>query len=213
MKSRSQNDSAIKCLFALQIIWHLVQTFLRMILHYQITLFEAMTIGFVFCSLATIGFSLNRPQNVDYPVLLGIKPESEPEAPVCDVGPAKEAGRAAHTRVESQGPENSVPGNIPRRPSFRFTFTAKCISLVLLYLFACGFGAIHCLAWNSPFPTTKERLAWRISAIATIVVPDFILNYIFWRLGIILLALIAFRALPADAFETVQWNQYIPHFL
>ena len=108
---------------------------------------------------------------------------------------------------------------------------------LLLFIFACGFGALHCLAWNSPFPTVKEQLAWRICAAATTALPALILLvpnvweeysvprvianvllalivslYIIGRIALITLAFMAFRALPADAFQTVQWNQYIPHF-
>ena len=111
-------------------------------------------------------------------------------------------------------------------------------------LFACGFGAIHCLGWNSPFPTTKERLAWHICAITTtvmpffcvtlfylskwiegkyntitdyniiisVVVPPSILLHAIGRTTIVVLAFISLRALPADAFQTVNWNNYIPHF-
>jgi len=33
------------------------------------------------------------------------------------------------------------------------------------------FGAIHCVAWNFEFPTSVERLLWRISCLVTIIVP------------------------------------------
>ncbi|KAF8331701.1 uncharacterized protein EI90DRAFT_2841839, partial [Cantharellus anzutake] len=33
------------------------------------------------------------------------------------------------------------------------------------------FGGIHCLAWSFPFPTPKETLLWRISAIIIVACP------------------------------------------
>ncbi|KAE9984613.1 hypothetical protein EG328_008447 [Venturia inaequalis] len=33
------------------------------------------------------------------------------------------------------------------------------------------FGGLHCLAWNSQFPTPTEALAWRICAVVTTIVP------------------------------------------
>ena len=38
------------------------------------------------------------------------------------------------------------------------------------------------------------------------------LLYVIGRITIIVLAFMSLRALPADAFQTVDWNNYIPHF-
>ena len=48
------------------------------------------------------------------------------------------------------------------------------LPLRALVLLGCVFGAIHCLAWNSSFPTSQERLAWRICALATVAIPGLI---------------------------------------
>ena len=118
----------------------------------------------------------------------------------------------------------------------------------VLGLLGCVFGAIHCLAWNSPFPTSQERLAWRICSAATVAIPGMIvlvlqclgsilvcisifcdagkfiagkyffvqtsvgLAYILGRITLFILALIELRALPTDAFRTVDWTKYFPHF-
>ncbi|MCJ1461394.1 hypothetical protein MMC28_011776 [Mycoblastus sanguinarius] len=50
-------------------------------------------------------------------------------------------------------------------------WTAQIVPALLFLLFASGFGAIHCLAWHSPFPTVKERLAWRICSVTTTSLP------------------------------------------
>jgi len=117
------------------------------------------------------------------------------------------------------------------------TFVVEFAPLALFGLFAFGFGAIHCLAWNSLFPTAKERLAWRVcsatkpalSALFTGLISilyrkisgdDFTvlcgftatLVYSIGRITLIVLAFMSLRALPADAFQTVNWNSYIPHF-
>ena len=104
--------------------------------------------------------------------------------------------------------------------------------LILLAVIACSFGAIHCLAWNSAFPTLGEKLVWRICSATITALPPFlclhmrqkankfwtftaissIVSYVIGRLTIIVLAFETLRALPADAFQTIDWNQYIPHF-
>ncbi|KAL2040564.1 hypothetical protein N7G274_006543 [Stereocaulon virgatum] len=114
------------------------------------------------------------------------------------------------------------------------------ISLLVLVLLGSLFGAIHCLAWNSPFPTSQERSAWRVCSVAATCLPSafifmarisksisvsisshrwlrfnnlvIISSYAMARITLIVLAFIALRALPADAYQTVNWNSYIPHF-
>ena len=102
------------------------------------------------------------------------------------------------------------------------------------------FGAIHCLAWTSPFPHAAELLIWRICAIVTTCLPlPLVLHYqyrsdrfkfyprflknrrIMFALGttyavariiLILLAFTALRPLPADTYQTVDWTRYLPNF-
>lgn len=127
------------------------------------------------------------------------------------------------------------------------SWIVETIPLTLFEVFACGFGAIHCLGWNSPFPTAKERLAWRVCSVSTtalpLVLPPMVpiamlidrlsksdkaedatdtalgilasgiaLCYVLGRITLIVLAFMALRALPADTYQTIDWNQYIPHF-
>ncbi|KAL8818416.1 MAG: hypothetical protein Q9191_007945 [Dirinaria sp. TL-2023a] len=257
LKSRGKSDVFVKLLFMLQITWFSLQTLVRAILHYQTTAFETMTVAFVFCSLATIGFSMRQPQNVEYPVFLEIQDaapaKEEPEqrrrsvsSEVDDAAPAEEEAEQKQNLEENSHARDSDPDsqNRSRRrlgsklsgpQRYEQNWVARDGPETLLILFACGFGAIHCLAWNSPFPTDKERLAWRICASATTALPipywllirmendrystwvDLgivftLVPYCLGRITIIVLAFMSFRALPADAFKTVEWNQYIPHF-
>ncbi|KAJ7910788.1 hypothetical protein B0H13DRAFT_2660854 [Mycena leptocephala] len=99
------------------------------------------------------------------------------------------------------------------------------------------FGAIHCAAWNTDFPTTAEMWMWRAcsSVIAVIIVLSTVLAftndkespstemmlqigfivpipiYIIARLVLVILPLVALRSLPPDAFVDVNWSTYIPH--
>ena len=120
---------------------------------------------------------------------------------------------------------------------------ADAMSYVILGLLGSLFGAIHCIAWNSPFPTSQERSAWRVCSVAAMCLP-FAFTLMLWievhtfvqdtsysdsdlnpllglgiislyavaRITLIVLAFITLRALPADAYQTVNWNSYMPHF-
>ncbi|KAJ7151319.1 hypothetical protein C8R43DRAFT_1107177 [Mycena crocata] len=103
------------------------------------------------------------------------------------------------------------------------------------------FGGIHCAAWNATFPSTEEMWMWRSSALAVAVVPGIVAGfwmagdsdlddddsavyaimayisllafvmYPIARLFLIVLPLIALRALPPGALTDVNWSVYIPH--
>ena len=207
--SRGKNDAFVTVLAILQIIWFAIQTLFRAIQGYHTTVFEIMTVAFVFCSLAIYGFNWTTPQNVEYPIVLNIEDTAQTQS-----------------RKVSRPSVNPLIGNSSWAVEWAF--------ITVLGLFGCGFGAIHFLAWNS---TSNERLAWRICASSTTALPalfclcislatrsklrkDFkaiIINsvsglYIIGRIVIVVLALMSFRALPADAFETVNWQNYFPHF-
>ena len=145
LESRGKSDVFLKIILVLQITWFLVQTLVRVIMHYQITALEVMTVAFVFCSIVSMGFFMKLPQNVEYPVFLEVR----------DAAPVNEEAK------QRRGNEQK----------FKATWADLHILAVLMSLFGCGFGAIHCSAWNSSFPTAKERLAWRICASATTAVP------------------------------------------
>ena len=247
LKSRGKGDWVIKLIAVVQIIWFVVQTLFRAIQHYQTTALEIMTVAFVFCSVFIYGFSLNQPQDVEYPVFMEIsdaalaKDGSASAAllttPATDENKLKQRSEKSIHAEERAEPTSQA--GIGRASQYVPGWAASVVPALLFGLFACGFGALHCLAWNSPFPTSKEQLAWRICSAATTAAPALLLlfviilgadsegtiafltlvalfilivAYVIGRITIIVLAFISLRALPADALRTVSWNNYIPHF-
>ena len=252
LKSRGQGDWVIKLIAIVQIIWFVVQTLVRAIQHFQTTALEIMTVAFVFCSVFIYGFSLNQPQDVEYPVFIeisdaalaatdGTTSTTETKTPATRETTLNQiSDRASHAEEGGETARARMPGG---RVVSHYApgWAASTIPVLLFGLFACGFGAIHCLAWNSPFPTLKERLAWRICAATTTALPASLglvsllvlffdtesnaageimgtigviipFAYILGRTTIIVLAFMSLRALPVDALRTVDWNNYIPHF-
>ena len=194
----------------IQIIWFIVEVLARICLGYQSTVLEIMTAAFVFCPVLSYGFSWNRPQNVEHPILI-------------------ELGTAAINGNKSNGISQTEIHKTPTPTIDLDTHRGLWIAL-LLGLVGSAFGAIHCLAWNSRCPTLAERWIWRTSSVITTSLPPFIfLNVLlvdycdwrFWdscsniivsptmgvyaiaRLIIIVLGFISLRALPANAYQTV----------
>ena len=248
LKSRGQGDWVIKLIAIVQIIWFVVQTLVRAIQHFQTTALEIMTVAFVFCSVFIYGFSLKQPQDVEYPVFIeisdaalaatnGTTSTGVTKTPITDETKQNpKSDRASHVEEGGETARALIAGG--RAVShYAPGWAASTVPVLLFGLFACGFGAIHCLAWNSPFPTLKERLAWRICAATTTGMPALLgvlslfavlvdtestililmavfmaFAYILGRTTIIVLAFMSLRALPVDALRTVDWNNYIPHF-
>ena len=231
LQARGKSDLVVKLVAVLQIIWFVVQTLVRAIQHYQITALEIMTVAFVFCSIFIYGFALYQPQDAVYPVILEPRNVTPTQEQSDTLTKTEISTTAAHP---STRPPEPVPLSLPSE--YVPGLAANSFAIILFGLFACGFGALHCLAWNSPFPTSQERLAWRICSATTTALPalsalllilivwlestvllliaffTIAVVYIIGRIALIVLAFMALRALPADAFQTVDWNNYIPHF-
>ena len=232
LQARAKSDLVVKLIALLQIIWFALQTLLRSIQHYQITALEIMTVAFVFCTVFSYGMCWYQPQNVEYPIVLEIRNVA---SATDGATPDQNRDRPSHAE-EDAGTPTRPPGRVRTDPLDTYVpgWATENIPSILLVFFTFGFGALHCLAWNSPFPTSKEQLAWRVCSVTTTVLPGLsyalleldeiieaslfwasILNVVLYVLGratIIVLAFMALRALPADAFQTVNWTGYMPHF-
>ena len=54
------------------------------------------------------------------------------------------------------------------------------MQFTLLAVFCAFFGAIHCLAWNLPFTTPQEKLAWHVCAVSTTVLGPLMVMLMIW---------------------------------
>ncbi|MCJ1382383.1 hypothetical protein MMC17_005496 [Xylographa soralifera] len=232
LRSRSKSDWVSKLMVVSQIAWFGIQTLCRAIQHWTLTALEILTVAFIACSVLTYGFCWCEPQNVDYPVFVDDQSLRVIDRQVNGKNKAEDSVDSRRNLVKR------IQGKSSLRP-FRSLAEGRGI-YVLIALIVSGFGAIHCLAWNSSFPTPKEKLVWRVRALSTTFLPagqllclasevhfwgrkggmkkivkiGFMLLlgcYVVARITQIVLAFIALRALAAEAFQTVNWALYIPH--
>lgn len=64
--------------------------------------------------------------------------------------------------------------NLPCLNRFSEFFRLNDESVMMVFGSVIGgvlFGGLHCLAWNSPFPTIVEQVAWRVCSILTTALP------------------------------------------
>ena len=234
LKSRGRSDWVVKFIALVQIGWFGLQTLFRAIQHYHIAGLEIMTLAFIFCSIFTYGFCFKQPQGVEYMVQL----RTRDTAHILDDGllnPGSDGSKRARAETESALPTSGIQTIRPDVASEDgIPGWSPLIVNTLLLFFSCGFGAIHCLAWNSSFPTSEERLAWRICSVGITALPiifvssyscylwsNSIAPWMIWlliyvyavgRITLLVLAFAALRALPADAFQTVNWTNFFPRF-
>lgn len=234
LNSRGRGGSTIKLVAILQISWFVLQILVRAMNHHHITAIEMMTVGFVFCSTFTYSYHRLRPQNVEYQMILPLKDVSwrndQNEGVESD---AKSTNQQERTELSSAiNSSKQMPSDFD---GTIWTSEMRDSIKIVMAFFAMAFGVFHCLAWNSPFPSSNERLAWRICSTAMVALPGpmiltfnyrakltgnisdpiiilVFLVYAIARLALIILAFMSLRALPADAYETVPWTNYIPHF-
>jgi hypothetical protein len=118
--------------------------------------------------------------------------------------------------------------------------SANTDSLLMISIasIAVVFGAIHCIAWPFPFPSDTERILWRVSSVVItslpitaipllvllgriagswadvirLVIVGLSVVYVISRIFLLVLAFLTLRALPPDAYRSVQWTALIPHF-
>ena len=227
LKSRSKSDGVVKLVALLQITWFGLQALFRAIQHLQVTALEIMTVAFFVLAVLIYAFFWNKPQDIEYPIIIKLQ------------------------NADPNGLKGSPGGNVATKShgDTKVWFTDEKYAawadddsffVVILAFVAPLFGAIHCLAWDAPFPTPKEALAWRICAVATTSLPLvdaailitgfldliddgknesvamlFLLTpmalYAIARITLITLAFMTLRALPADAFQTIAWTNYVPN--
>ena len=245
LHSRGKSHWLIKLITIIHILWLAINTLVRAIRFHQVTPLEIMTIAFVLCSIFVYGFSWYMPQNVEYPVTLDLrKPMTVMSGPL-HVTVTNLYLYTSSGKMDTEGVlqlfRDSRRKKVDDLVEYDRGFFTEHGGHAVFWLFMTGLGTIHCMAWNSQFPTWTERLAWRIFSAATAVLPALgsllmwrlvtewrdgmpttttltsrlflvmVGTYITLRIGTMILAVLALRALPADAFQTVNWTTYIPH--
>jgi hypothetical protein len=106
------------------------------------------------------------------------------------------------------------------------------VLILAALLMATIFGGIHCMAWFFAFPTYREQVLWRMSAVAITSIPwlcflillniipaivtlicglTFCMLYITARAILLVLMFTTLRNLPPDAYKVVLWTSLVPH--
>ncbi|CZR50406.1 uncharacterized protein PAC_00278 [Phialocephala subalpina] len=159
LEDRNKGDTLVK-LFALgQVVWLAIQLTTRLNRHLPISQLEIVTLAFAVCSGLTYMLLLQKPKDVQTSINVDAAryptPEEMVRIAVC--GPYTFGTARRHPRIQNNAlhRDQEEDGN-------------AMLYMTLGTLFgALVFGSIHCLAWNTAFPTTVERTIWRVASVVT----------------------------------------------
>ncbi|KZP31748.1 hypothetical protein FIBSPDRAFT_723966, partial [Athelia psychrophila] len=251
ISDRSKGSWVSKLLAVLQTAYFVLQCIARLVDHQAVTNIEVMALAYTIITIPMYCFWWNKPLNVKCPIRVPMNPTGDtPEI----TGPTSvwtwrnliSFVWMKHLAALFLGEYDSlVDLRKTRRVSTFYSGnpTKKTIfwgDLVMMSL-AVVFGAVHGIAFLSPFITETEKVLWGICTVVVLGVPFMGLSalalyyrietshpilrrlliifvaipslgwYLLARGLLFVLALIELRSLPCSAFETVQWLGFIPH--
>jgi hypothetical protein len=208
---RSKANWFTKSISLIQICWFLLQLLARAIEHLPITTLELYTLGIVLCAILIYGSYWHKPFDVQRPVVL-----------------------------QATDAEYAWPGVISRvglidADQGRSIIDGQFSSLMTLV--SIGFSVPHLIGWNFDFVSKVEQWVWRVGSICCMVLPPamyarghkrfdilksdrlktflvlcMILLYIVVRIALFVEMFAGLRSVPAGAYQTPRWSDYIPSF-
>ena len=166
LQSRSKSSPFLKVITIFQVVWFGLQVLFRALDHLHVTALEISVIAFIFCSLLTYLFNWNLPQDIEYAIPLILQDHNASTTNILLTSYSDEEGSVSLDR-RSKNVRSWLKD--AASPVFYWSLLAIC------------YGALHCLAWNSKFPTGAEKIAWRVCAISTAALGPLIVLVLTWR--------------------------------
>jgi len=145
---RSKSSSLGKALLFVQVAWFCLNCASRLAQRLPLSLLEVSTLAHGVCTLASYAVWWSKPLNIDEPTLI-------------DVQSQEYRGIEPAAKVRTRDIVMSVFENFndPKGVSDDAVVFLVVAGIPIIY------GALHFLGWHAQFPTTTERLLWRIGAV------------------------------------------------
>jgi len=171
LEDQNKGDALVKALAVAQSVWLIVQLLVRFAKHLPSSQLELMAAAFAGCSSFTYVLFWFKPKDAGQPRHFRATryPTAEEVLAIAMEGPTT----FFHYREGYWIPNNTVhrihwsknqePDSADRYPRISFLIGSVTGAII--------FGVPHLFAWNFAFPTTIERLIWRIAAVLAVVLP------------------------------------------
>jgi hypothetical protein len=171
LEDQNKGDALVKALAVLQGLWLIVQLIVRWSKHLPSSQLELVAAAYAGCSMLTYVLFWFKPKDVgqprDFPAAR--YPTAEEILEIAMEGPTtvfhyREGywmpNNTVHRIRRSKNQETDTADRYPR-----ITFMIGSVTSAII------FGTPHLFAWNFAFPTTVERLIWRIAAVLVVILP------------------------------------------
>jgi hypothetical protein len=240
---KSKGDALSKGLALAQGLWFCVQYFGRIHQHLAVTQLEVATLAFAVVNVFIWALWWGKPLDVQRPTMVGPPKAEEVNVTRRRTLPVRIKFYGAIGGLYEDGfdennydplSSSSVPSfwaseSGENKTEFRLGFIFECLVGII-------FGAIHCTAWNTGFPTAEEMWIWRSCSLSVIAILilwlaafyspayDFLgvwmlgfllfsltVIYVLARIPLLLLSFMVLRSLPPAVFTDVNWSVYTPH--
>ncbi|KAJ2936537.1 hypothetical protein H1R20_g561, partial [Candolleomyces eurysporus] len=201
---RSKGDELSKGLVVIQTTWFIISCCARAIQRLTITNLEVITLAYAALNGIMYFFWWNKPLNVRVPMEIEIKDEdlfnqvsrvrlpeeeeSERARTIMDIMSLPWTLARTTVRYFARTTSKLSGSNVKKVNPLYYTFQGRDLtiggkqplkgmlkSFAITSLKASAFGAIHCIAWSFPFPTTVARDLWRVSSVYCAASPWLIL--------------------------------------
>lgn len=207
---KSKGDSLTKGLVIVQTSWFILQLIARAAERLPIAELEITTLAFAILNCATFALWWHKPLDVERPIYITAEPHEDTQG----------------DRVRTDYLKRSISIFDAGIDNSQTSWNVQVFVFV-----AVAFGGIHCIPWSFQFPTSAEKIAWRIASVTTATSPAImplalsvgngvlhkignsllVLLYVSARLALLALAFTTLRSLPPDSYTTVHWTTFIPH--
>jgi len=177
---KSKGDALSKGLALVQGLWFTTQCLARVHQHLEITALEVATLAFAVVNVFIWLLWWGKPLDVQRPILVGPPKmsQSNSNSSQITVVRLKRWDRFVGTITGIYAKYD--PLSTTSVPLFwvlgAIDETDNTGSLIAEGFVGIVFGAIHCIAWNSDFPTAEEKWMWRSCALIVAAIPAAILT-------------------------------------
>lgn len=173
----------------MQVVWLATQSAIRTSRHLPISLLELAVLAYSTSAFFTYILSFHKPQGINEPTYVSVPIVLDVLLLERIFAATKESSGYTGTRVSSLfigGPPNinilkSIPNDaeyaiFPTINGWKFPFSYYFVGLTFAGTL---FAIIHCLAWNFHFPSSTDRLLWRVSSVLTLAwTPVYAVNFV-----------------------------------
>ncbi|KIM20965.1 hypothetical protein M408DRAFT_305886 [Serendipita vermifera MAFF 305830] len=179
LKDRGKSDVLTKFIVLVQTMWFVIQCIVRGTQHLPLTELEVVTLAYTMLNFFIYIFWWDKPRNVECPIRvyktsMSTHKESGEEADEWDdtwwirwVQPILYYTIGNQDDCVTLSKQRSIPMFWSGRMEQEELGLAGLGPSIL----GAAFGAIHCIAWSSEFPSHAELILWRIACISIIIVP------------------------------------------